>query len=70
VHRITVRLGDDDRARLAELARGTGRSRSAVVRAALSAYRPPPSLDGCVAVEGVSGRAIAQEDDPLRGFGE
>jgi hypothetical protein len=53
-----------------------GRSESDIIREALRIYKeactsvPESVLEGSFSVPGLSGRAIAEEDEPLKGFGE
>lgn len=75
MEKTSVYLSDDDRRRLAHLARRTGRSQAAIIREAIAAYEPNGareveySLTGLI--DGPEG-SIADDDQSglLDGFGE
>lgn len=74
MRKTSVYLSDELAERLARIARETGRSQADILRAAVAAYRPPPSTDRAFALEGCvtgSGGSVADhdEDELLRGFG-
>jgi predicted transcriptional regulator len=74
MRKTSVYLSDELAERLARLARETGDSQAEVLRAAIAAYRPLPSVDRTFALAGCvtgSGGSVADvdEDELLRGFG-
>jgi Arc/MetJ-type ribon-helix-helix transcriptional regulator len=75
MRKTSVYLSDEDRARLARLAKARGRSQAEVMREALQALereaRPDRNfaLAGIVSVPGISAREIPEEE-LLKGFGD
>jgi predicted DNA-binding protein len=77
MRQVTVRLEDEQAARLARLARLEGRSRSAIVRDAIHAYKPLTlgdrdfALGRCYSRIDGDPRSISEipEDELLKGFG-
>ena len=74
VRKTSVYLSDEDRARLARLAKARGKSHAEIVREGLQALeREAPDRDfalaGMVSVPGTSAREIPEEE-LLKGFGD
>lgn len=75
MRKTSVYLSEEDRARLARLARARGRTQAEVLREALDAFeraeRPDRNfaLTGAVSIRGVSARDLSEEE-LLGGFGD
>ena len=75
MRKTSVYLSDQDRARLAKLAKARGKSQAEIVREGLQALeredRPDRNfaLAGVVSVPGISAREIPEEE-LLKGFGD
>lgn len=75
MNKTSVYLTDDERDRLAFLARREGRPRAEIIRAAIRAYEavgddvPEWEFEGSEAIEGLNARDLTDEE-LLRGFGE
>jgi hypothetical protein len=75
MRKTSVYLSDEDRARLARLAKARGRSQAEIMREALTVLegtqRPDRkfAMAGIVSVPGVSAREIPEEE-LLKGFGD
>jgi predicted transcriptional regulator len=75
MNKTSVYLSDDEKERLAHLARIEGKSQADIIRAAIRQYRVErtpvleSALEGCFAGDGTS-IAEVPEDELMRGFGE
>lgn len=75
MEKTSVYLGEDERLRLAELTRETGKPQAELIREAIAQYQPPPRLPRHFAIDGIGlgpGGSIADipEEELLEGFGE
>lgn len=75
MNKTSVYLGEDERRRLEELARETGKSQADLIREAIIQYEPPARLPRHFAIDGIGlgpGGSIADigDEELLEGFGE